>query len=73
MAKVADAERSSGYVAGGISPLGQRRLLPTVIDVSATDFDTVMVSAGRRGLQVELAPADLATLTRAIIAPIASG
>ena len=73
MAKVADAERSSGYVAGGISPLGQRRSLPTVIDVSATGFDTVLVSAGRRGLQVELAPADLAMLTRAIIAPIASG
>lgn len=73
MAKVADAERSSGYVVGGISPLGQRKSLPTVIDVSATGFDTVLVSAGRRGLQVELAPADLATLTRAIIAPIASG
>ena len=73
MANVADAERSSGYVAGGISPLGQRRQLPTVIDRTATDFDTIMVSAGRRGLQVELAPADLVTLTRAVVAPIASG
>ena len=73
MAKVADAERSSGYVAGGISPLGQRTSLPTVIDVSATAFDTVLVSAGRRGLQVELPPADLVRLTRAIIAQIASG
>ena len=73
MATVADAERSSGYVAGGISPLGQRKPLPTVIDSSANDFDTVLVSAGRRGLQVELAPADLVTLTRAIVAPIASG
>jgi Cys-tRNA(Pro)/Cys-tRNA(Cys) deacylase len=73
MAKVADAERSSGYVAGGISPLGQRKPLPTVIDETATLFDTIMVSAGRRGLQVELAPDQLARLTRAIVAPIASG
>lgn len=73
MAKVADAERSSGYVAGGISPLGQRKPLPTVIDRTAADFDTIMVSAGKRGLQVELRPNDLATLTRAILAPIASG
>lgn len=73
MATVADAQRSSGYVAGGISPLGQRKALPTVVDRSATDFGTVLVSAGRRGLQVELAPADLIRLTRAIVAPIASG
>lgn len=72
MAKVADAERSSGYVAGGISPLGQRKALPTVIDRSVSEYDTVMVSAGRRGLQVELAPADLVRLTRAILAAIAS-
>lgn len=73
MAKVADAERSSGYVAGGISPLGQRRRLPTVVDVTASDFATIMVSAGRRGLQVELAPADLVALTGGTLAPIASG
>lgn len=73
MATVADVQRSSGYVAGGISPLGQRKALPTVVDRSATDFGTVLVSAGRRGLQVELAPADLIRLTRAIVAPIASG
>jgi Cys-tRNA(Pro)/Cys-tRNA(Cys) deacylase len=73
MAKVADAERSSGYVAGGISPLGQRRLLPTVLDRTAAEFATIMVSAGKRGLQVEVAPADLIALTRAITAPIASG
>jgi Cys-tRNA(Pro)/Cys-tRNA(Cys) deacylase len=72
MAKVADAERSSGYVAGGISPLGQRKALPTVIDNSVTGFDTVMVSAGKRGLQVELAPADLITLCRATVATIAA-
>ena len=73
MAKVADAERSSGYVAGGISPLGQRKALPTVVDASALDHETIMVSAGKRGLQVELAPADLIRSTRAIVAPIASG
>lgn len=72
MAPVADAERSSGYVAGGISPLGQRKALPTVIDRSASDFETIGVSAGRRGLQVELAPADLVRLTRGILASIAS-
>ena len=73
MAPVADAERSSGYVVGGISPLGQRRALPTVLDASAADFATVLVSAGRRGLQVELAAADLARACRALIAPIATG
>jgi Cys-tRNA(Pro)/Cys-tRNA(Cys) deacylase len=71
MAKVADAERSSGYVAGGISPLGQRQPLPTVIDETAELFDTIMVSAGKRGLQVELAPADLIKLCDAAVADIA--
>ena len=65
-----DAERTTGYVLGGISPLGQRKALPTVVDESALDFTTVMVSAGRRGLQVELAPADLVRLTRARTAAI---
>jgi Cys-tRNA(Pro)/Cys-tRNA(Cys) deacylase len=73
MAKVVDAERSSGYVAGGISPLGQRKALPTVIDSSAEQFETVMVSAGKRGLQVELAPADLIAQCRASVADIAAG
>jgi Cys-tRNA(Pro)/Cys-tRNA(Cys) deacylase len=73
MADPADAERSSGYVRGGISPLGQRKALPTVVDASALGHATVMVSAGRRGLQVELAPADLVRLTRARTAPIARG
>jgi Cys-tRNA(Pro)/Cys-tRNA(Cys) deacylase len=70
MAEPADAERTTGYVVGGISPLGQRKALPTVVDDSALEFATVMVSAGRRGLQVELAPADLVRLTRARTAPI---
>ncbi|NEK57334.1 Cys-tRNA(Pro) deacylase [Geodermatophilus sabuli] len=70
MAEPADAERTTGYVLGGISPLGQRKPLPTVVDDSALRFATVMVSAGRRGLQVEVAPADLVRLTRARTAPI---
>jgi Cys-tRNA(Pro)/Cys-tRNA(Cys) deacylase len=64
------AERSSGYVRGGISPLGQRKRLPTVVDESALDLDRVYVSAGRRGLQVALAPADLIRLTDAVTAAI---
>ncbi|MFE2722909.1 Cys-tRNA(Pro) deacylase [Kitasatospora sp. NPDC059327] len=70
MADPAAAERSSGYVLGGISPLGQRRALRTVVDDSALGHATVYVSAGRRGLEVELAPADLVGLTRAVTAPI---
>jgi Cys-tRNA(Pro)/Cys-tRNA(Cys) deacylase len=64
------AERSSGYVRGGISPLGQRKTLPTVIDDSATALDRIYVSAGRRGLQVALTPSDLIRLTEAVTAPI---
>jgi Cys-tRNA(Pro)/Cys-tRNA(Cys) deacylase len=70
LADRAVAERSSGYVRGGISPLGQRRTLPTVIDASALDLDRMYVSAGRRGLQASLAPADLVRLTHAGTAKI---
>jgi len=70
MADRAAAERSSGYVRGGISPLGQRRALPTVVDDSAEALESMYVSAGRRGLQVSLAPADLIRLTDAATARI---
>ena len=67
LADTAKAERTTGYVAGGISPLGQRRALPTLVDETALDHDTVFVSAGRRGLEIELAPGDLVALTDAEI------
>jgi Cys-tRNA(Pro)/Cys-tRNA(Cys) deacylase len=70
MAASAAAERATGYVIGGISPLGQRRKLPTVVDLSATGFDTVYVSAGRRGLDLELSPMDLIRVTGATTARI---
>lgn len=72
MADRALAEKTTGYVRGGISPLGQRKRLPTVIDESVTTQETVYVSAGRRGLQVELKPADLIALTDATTARISS-
>ncbi|MCW2810616.1 MAG: YbaK family protein [Friedmanniella sp.] len=71
MADPGAAARSSGYVLGGISPLGQRTRLRTVLDASAARFATVFVSAGRRGLQVELSPDDLARVTGALVAPVA--
>ncbi|MEZ3178533.1 Cys-tRNA(Pro) deacylase [Streptomyces pimonensis] len=73
MADPALAERTTGYVRGGISPLGQRRRLPTVVDESATLHETICVSAGRRGLEVELSPGDLTELTSATLAPIGRG
>ncbi|AUI61495.1 Cys-tRNA(Pro) deacylase [Amycolatopsis sp. BJA-103] len=71
MADPAAAQRATGYVLGGISPLGHRSRLPVVIDTSAEKFETVHCSAGRRGLEVELAPGDLVRLTGATVAPIA--
>jgi Cys-tRNA(Pro)/Cys-tRNA(Cys) deacylase len=72
MAELDAAQRATGYVAGGISPLGQRRRLPTVLDDSARELPTLFCSAGRRGLEVELAPADLVRLTGARYAAISS-
>jgi Cys-tRNA(Pro)/Cys-tRNA(Cys) deacylase len=71
MAGMARAEKVTGYVAGGISPLGQRKRLATFVDASATAHDTVFVSAGRRGLEIELAPADLVALTGADVRALA--
>ncbi len=71
MAEAKAAERATGYLVGGISPLGQRQRLPTVVDTTALAHATVFVSAGRRGLEIELAPADLVRLCSATTAPIA--
>ena len=70
MADPAATERATGYVTGGISPLGQRRRLPVVVDATALEFPTVYCSGGRRGLQLELAPADLVAAAGATVAPI---
>ena len=67
------AERATGYVLGGISPLGQRKRLPTTLDASALEHATIHVSAGRRGLEIELAPEDLVRLTDAEVRPITRG
>lgn len=73
MAERAAAERATGYVAGGISPIGQRRPHPTVVDTTALEHPTVFVSAGRRGLDLEMAPADLVRITEAITARVGRG
>lgn len=70
MADPAAAQRSTGYVVGGISPLGQRKPLPTVVDSSALQWDRVLCSAGKRGWDISLAPADLVALTQAVTADI---
>jgi Cys-tRNA(Pro)/Cys-tRNA(Cys) deacylase len=71
VAPPADAERATGYVLGGISPLATRRPLPTVVDASAAAWPTIHVSAGRRGLEIELAASDLVALVRGSLAPVA--
>ena len=70
MADVAAAQRATGYVIGGISPVGQRRAHPTVVAASVLDYPTVYVSAGRRGLDLEIAPADLVRVTDATVATL---
>lgn len=70
LADAAEAERATGFVVGGISPIGGRRRLPTVVDVRAMELDSMLVSAGRRGVQVELAPGSLVALTAAVVAGI---
>jgi Cys-tRNA(Pro)/Cys-tRNA(Cys) deacylase len=71
IAPAADAERATGYVPGGISPLGTRRALPVVVDATAGVWPTIHVSAGRRGLEIELAADDLVALTKGSLAPVA--
>ena len=73
MAEVAAAERATGYVAGGISPVGQKKRLPVVIDASALALGTLFCSAGRRGLEIEITPADLIKAAGATVAEIAAG
>lgn len=72
MAERAAAERSTGYVLGGISPLGQRKRLPTVVDSSALEWDRILCSAGKRGVEIVVAPQDLIRLTGAVTADVAA-
>ena len=72
MAQATDAQRATGYLVGGISPLGQKKKLLTIVDESANRYERVFVSAGRRGLEIELAPADLAKVCQATFAAIAA-
>lgn len=72
MAKASDVERTTGYVLGGVSPLGQKKRLKTIIDSSATEYSTIFVSAGRRGLSIQLNPQDLLSLTNGIFEEIST-
>ncbi len=71
LAPAAVVTRTTGYVLGGVSPVGQKTPLPTVVDASALEWDAVLTSAGKRGLEIELAPADLIAVTGAVVADIA--
>ena len=73
MANPEDAERATGYVVGGISPLGQKKRLPLVLDASASSFKTIFMSAGKRGLEIEMSSLDLLKLTAGTLAPIGKG
>jgi len=73
MARPEDAERATGYVVGGISPVGQKRDHPTVVDTTALEHETVFVSGGRRGMDLELSPHDLVAVTRAVLSDIGRG
>lgn len=73
MAAKTEVQRATGYLLGGVSPLGQKRRLATLIDESAGEFDTIMVSAGRRGLEIELSVADLQHLTGARLVSLCTG
>jgi len=73
MANPQDAERATGYVVGGISPLGQKKRLPLVLDQSAKEHDTIFMSAGRRGLEIEMSAADLVKLTKGVFSSISKG
>ena len=70
MAETNDVERSTGYVLGGVSPLGQKNRINTIIDASAQNHSTIFVSAGRRGLEIELKPKDLERLTQGMFAEL---
>jgi Cys-tRNA(Pro)/Cys-tRNA(Cys) deacylase len=70
MAEKKDVERMTGYILGGVSPIGQKKKLLTLMDISALNFDTIFVSAGRRGLQIEICPQDLAALIHALYSEI---